>query len=94
MGGSHPAVCRLPVITWSLCGPPCDPSFSFVIRTKNKPTIVSFLKQDMSRTVVRPLCSEGTWTTGSFQQPWGNIRMYMFKKPGSPAGDFIFYFLP
>ena len=44
--------------------------------------------------VVRPLCSEGTWTAGSFQQPWGNIRMNMFKKSGSQIGDFIFYFLP
>lgn len=93
MGGSHPAVRRFPIVTCSLCGPPCDPSIPPVIRTKNKATIVSFLKQDTSRMVVRPLCSEGTWTAGSFQQPWGNIRMNMFKV-WLPSRGFYLLFPP
>lgn len=72
----------------------CDPSIPPVIRTKNKATIASFLKQDTSRTVVWPLCSEGTWTAGSFQQPWGNIRMNMFKKVWLPSRGFYLLFSP
>lgn len=95
MAGSRSAMCSLSVIMCSPRGLPCDPSFSPVTGTKNKATIVPFPKQDISVTIVQPLCSEVTWVTGSFQQPRGSIRMNVLQNSGSPTSLLysLFYLL-
>ena len=95
MGGSRSATCSFSVITCSPRGLTCDPSFSPVTGTKNKAIIAPFPKQDISVTIVQPLCSEVTWATGSFQQPRGSIRMNVLQNPGSPTSLLysLFYFL-
>lgn len=69
------------------------PSLLWSEQKKNKPTTASFLKQDMSRTVVWPLCSEGTWTTREFSSSLGEISEWTCLKSLVPQQGIYLYFL-
>lgn len=101
MGGTH-----LPPLPWAACllslapqvGLPLTPPSFLWPEQRIKLLWASFPKQDTSVSIVQPLCSEVTWTTGGFQLPQGSIRMNMFKtlvlQPlSSPLPSRVFYLL-